>query len=65
MTVIAELDEIINLLESSIPANPNSPKNQRLAKRLEREVAKYFDRLEQAFPYGKLDSIYNKYVEKE
>jgi len=63
--VIAELDQIINLLEAEIPANPNAPANQRKAKALELELAKYFDRLEKAFPYSKLDSIYNRYVEKE
>ena len=65
MTVIAELDEIINLLEATIPANPNSSANQGKAKSLERELAKYFGKIEQAFPYSKLESIYNRYVEKE
>ena len=63
--VIAELDSILRLLEATIPANPNSPKNQRLEKGLEKELAKYFKDLEQAFPFGKLDRIYSKYVEKE
>ena len=65
MTVIAELDEIIQLLESSIPANPNSPKNLRQKDALRREMAKYFGKLEDAFPYGSLGKLYNKYVEKE
>ena len=65
MTVIAELDNLIQLLEAEIPANPNSPQNVKQRKRLERELAKYFDRLAQAFPYSKLASIYNRYVEKE
>ena len=65
MTVIAELNQIINLLEAEIPANPNSPKNLRARKRLEKELAKYFDGLEKAFPFSSLEKIYNKYVEKE
>ncbi len=64
-TALAELDQIINLLEAEIPGNQRSPKNLRLRKRLEREVAKYFDKLERAFPYSKLVEIYNQYVEKE
>ena len=59
-----ELSELISLLEAQIPANPNSPKNVRQRKRLERELAKYFDKLEQAFPYSELDSIYNRYVKE-
>ena len=63
--MIAELDSLIQLLEATIPANPNSPANERLAEGLQRELAKYFGKLENAFPYSKLDGIYNKYVEKE
>ncbi len=65
MSVVSELDSIITLLENSIPANQNSPANLRARKRLERDLAKYFDKLEQAFPYSKLAGIYNRYVEKE
>ena len=57
-----ELNSLIQILEAEIPANPNSPANLRRRKRLERELAKYFDKLEQAFPYSKLAGIYNKYV---
>ena len=65
MSVVSELDNIIAILESSIPANPNSPANLRQRRSLEKELAKYFDKLEKAFPYSKLDGIYNRYVEKE
>ena len=63
--LIAELNSLITLLEAQIPANPNSPKNQKLQKRLEGELVKYFNRVEKAFPYSSLDKIYNKYVIKE
>lgn len=62
MTVLAELDSLIILLESQIPANPNSEGNERLAKRQERELARYFKQLEDAFPFSKLDRLYSKYV---
>jgi len=65
MSVITEIDSIITLLESEIPANPNAPANQRQRRRLQKEVAKYFDKLEDAFPYSSLEKIYNRYVEKE
>jgi len=63
--VLDELDDLITLLEAKIPANPASPANQRLQKRLERDLAKYFKSLADAFPYGKLERIYNRYVVKE
>jgi len=65
MIVSTELNQIIVLLEAILPANPESPSNARLVGRLEGSLAKYFKKLEDAFPYGKLESIYNRYVKKE
>ena len=65
MTILAELDQIINLLEAEIPANPNSPENQRLAKRLQSSLAEYFKSLDDAFPYDQVDRLYYKYVEEQ
>jgi len=62
MSVVAELDQIISLLEAEIPASISSPQNQRLAARLEKDLAKYFKSLGDAFPYSKLDKLYSKYV---
>ena len=63
--ILAAIDEIIVLLEAEIPGNQNSLKNQKLKAKMERELAKYFRSLEDAFPFSKLAGIYNKYVEKE
>jgi len=62
MTLVAELDSLISLLEAQIPANPSSEKNQKLKRSLERELARYFRKLEDAFPFGRLGRLYNKYV---
>lgn len=62
--VLTELNQIIQILEAQIPANPESPRNAKLEKRLEKELVKYFDKLEKAFPFGKLDGIYNRYVKE-
>jgi len=59
-----ELDELIAVLEATIPANPNSPKNVKLADELEKDLKKYFKELEGAVPMEKLEIIYNKYVEQ-
>ncbi|MBA7653140.1 hypothetical protein ES703_60983 [subsurface metagenome] len=64
MTVVAELDNLIKFLEAQIPANPNAPANLKLRRRLERELVKYFNKLEKAFPYSKLAGIYNRYVKE-
>jgi len=64
MTIMTELDELIDLLEAEIPANPESPRNQKLAAKLEKFLAKYFKKLETAFPYSKIDHIHNKYIKE-
>jgi len=63
-TVLQELNQIIDLLEAEIPANPESPKNKKLRRRMERALAKYFRDLGDAFPYSKLAGIYNKNVKE-
>ena len=64
MTVIAELDNLILLLEAEIPANPESPKNERQRKRLEQRLAKYFRALGDAFPYNQIEKIYFRHVKE-
>jgi len=64
MTVITELDKTIKILEAQVPASPESPDNVRKAKSLERDLAKYFKNLEQAFPYAKIEKLYSKYVKE-
>jgi len=64
MTVIAELNQIIAILEKTIPANPNSPANLRKRRSLEKELNSYFDKLEKAFSYSALAKLYSKYVKE-
>ncbi len=61
---LAEIDLILLLLEAELPGNQRSPKNLRLAKRLERLAKSYFQKLERAFPYSKLGSLYNRNVKE-
>ena len=63
--LMKELDQTINLLEVQVPANPNSPKNEGLARRLQRSLARYFKALEDAFPYSEVDRLYYKYVKEQ
>lgn len=62
-TILAEIDEIICLVEAEIPANQNSPSSLRQRERMRRDLAKYFKSLDNAFPYKKIAAIYNKYAE--
>jgi len=64
MDLMEELSNTIRLVEAEIPANPNSMQNEARAKSLERSLRKYFDKLEQAFPYKKLEQLYSKHVKE-
>jgi len=64
MTLITELDSLIQLLEAEIPANPRSAKNQRLEKGLQRELANYFRILSDAFPYERVEELYYRHVKE-
>lgn len=57
----ASVDELLNLLESRLPANPNSVKSKKLTNSLEKVMADYFRNLEKAMP--NIDMLYYKYVE--
>ncbi len=48
--VLAELDQVIALLEARIPANIDSPANQKLAKAMQKDIAEYFRQMEMALP---------------
>ncbi|MCJ7829326.1 MAG: hypothetical protein MUP81_06270 [Dehalococcoidia bacterium] len=57
-----ELDDLIDLLEAEIPANPAAPQNRKLADELEAELKKYFSQVQDMMP--DLTAVYNKYVEQ-
>jgi len=65
MELIDELDKTIKLLESEIPANPASEKNEKLEKRMERSLSQYFKGLNQAIDLNALEQIYYRNVEQE
>ena len=63
-TILHQLDEIIDLMEASIPANPASKQNDKLAQELERNLQQYFKMLGTAIPEDQLAIIYNRHAEK-
>ena len=62
--VLTEVDNLIHLLERQIPANPHSPENLELGAPLAKKLSKYFLDLANAFPYHRLDKVYNTYVKE-
>ena len=60
--VMQELERIISLVESKIPANPNSENHVSRAGKLQRKLSSYFNKLADAFPYHKLGTIYSRYI---
>lgn len=63
-TVLSQIEEIINLVEADIPANPRSRSNERLAARLQKYLAEYFKNLQEAFPYDQLERLYTAHVKE-
>jgi hypothetical protein len=59
-----ELDELISLLESDIPANPASPKNMKLADAIEADIRKYFKTLESMMPQEEMEALYYRNVKE-
>jgi len=65
MDLLPEIDQTIALLEADIPANPGSEKNERLEKRMERALARYFRGLDDAIDINALERIYYRNVKQE
>ena len=64
-TALRELDSILRILESQLPANPESPSNQRLARSLEKSMREYFRQLEMALDPNIIEGLYYKLVKQE
>jgi predicted unusual protein kinase regulating ubiquinone biosynthesis (AarF/ABC1/UbiB family) len=65
MNLIDEITETINLLESQIPANPASEKNEKLESQMQKSLADYFKNLNDALDWNKLETIYYRNVKQE
>jgi hypothetical protein len=62
---LSEMDSLLQLLEAKIPASMSNPQNEKLTRRLERDMAEYFRNLEMAFPYDEIETLYYKLVKQE
>lgn len=60
--IITELDSLISLLESRLPANVQRSENQKQQREFERALRRYFRQLDDVFPYDQIDQIYYKNV---
>ena len=59
------LEDLIEAISAKIPCNQNSPVNQKHMRSFQKVMEKYFKNLETAFPYQKIEKIYNRYVTEE
>jgi len=58
------IDDLIDIYEAALPANPASAKNIKRERAYTRTLTDYFQRLEQAFPYDKVTDIYYRHVKE-
>ncbi len=64
MTLLAEFDRIIDLLEMTLPVSMAKDENKKLTANLRRSMAQYFSGLEKAFPYYMLTKVYDLHVKE-
>lgn len=62
---LSEMDSLLQLLEAKIPASMSNPQNEKLTRKLERDMAEYFRQLEMAIPSTDLEELYYKLVKQE
>jgi len=62
--VIAEIDSIIQLLEAQLPASMSNKDNKKLEAALKMSMANYFKTLMDAFPFQKLEELYQQNVKE-
>ena len=60
--MLKELDSLIEALQNTLPANPVAERNEKLAGRLERELAEYFRALDDALPWDAIEQLYYRHV---
>jgi len=58
----AELQSLIQLLDSKIPASPQNPRGAALEKQLARDIKRYFEHVEGLIPQEQLTQIYYRHV---
>ena len=63
--LLTEIEKTIRLLEVDIPANPASPKAERLETKLAKYLRDYFRDLSDALPWSDLEMLYYKLVKPE
>ena len=63
--LLTEIEKTIRLLEADIPANPASPKAERLEASLAKDMRAYFRDLSDALPFGDIEMLYYKLVKPE
>lgn len=61
--LLAEVDRLLEIAADKLPASQQSPRNQRHQRAMQKQLVRYFRKVEAAFPYRTMAAIYNRYVE--
>lgn len=64
MSVLNEIDRLIEAIASKLPASMENKDNQKLEKQLKSSMTNYFNSLSDAFPYQRLEALYAKNVKE-
>ena len=64
MTVLTEIDYLIETIASKLPASMSNPANKRMEKAFKQSMAEYFMGMAEKFPYSELDNIYKAKVKE-
>jgi len=64
MTVIEELDALIEVVKSRMPGNMANPANKKLESQFKHSLSNYFTTLAEKFPYHEINAIYNQNVKE-
>jgi SPP1 gp7 family putative phage head morphogenesis protein len=64
MTLVTEIDALIETIAARLPASMEKPENKRRERAFRKSMAEYFNLMAEKFPYGELDNIYKAKVKE-
>jgi len=64
MTVINEIDALIEAITAKLPASMERPENKRMERAFKKSMAEYFNDIASKFPYKEIENIYHQKVKE-
>lgn len=62
--LISETEALMEAVAADLPASQANPKNKKHIVSMEKVMQAYFKRLENAFPYSRVQALYRRHVEE-